>query len=121
MKEAEFELGDLTLICGCNNTGKTYATYALFGFLLNWQRFMRAEVSDQEIRELVNDGATRIDITRHAGKAKNILSQGCRRYAQQLPRIFASNSKHFKETQFQVELELDVESGIPTKSLPGRG
>ncbi len=112
LKEAEFELGDLTLICGCNNTGKTYATYALFGFLLNWQRFMKAEVSDQEIRDLVNDGVTRIDITKHARKAKNILSQGCRRYTQQLPRIFASNSKHFKETQFQVELQLDMESTL---------
>ena len=32
-KQAEFTLGDLTIICGGNNTGKTYATYALFGFL----------------------------------------------------------------------------------------
>lgn len=110
LKEAEFELGDLTLICGCNNTGKTYATYALFGFLLNWQRYMRVEVSDQEIRDLVNGGVARIDIARHAKKAKRILSQGCRRYTQQLPRIFASNSKHFKETQFQVELQLDMKS-----------
>ncbi|MBM3431110.1 MAG: ATP-binding protein [Bacteroidetes bacterium] len=30
---AELELGDLTLICGSNNTGKTYVTYAIFGFL----------------------------------------------------------------------------------------
>ena len=33
LKQAEFTLGDLTIICGGNNTGKTYATYALFGFL----------------------------------------------------------------------------------------
>ena len=33
LKQAEFELGDLTIVCGNNNTGKTYATYALFGFL----------------------------------------------------------------------------------------
>ena len=33
LKHAEFSLGDLTIICGGNNTGKTYATYALFGFL----------------------------------------------------------------------------------------
>ncbi|MEY2911767.1 MAG: hypothetical protein RLZZ184_1076 [Cyanobacteriota bacterium] len=24
LREAEFTLGDLTIICGCNNTGKTY-------------------------------------------------------------------------------------------------
>ena len=32
LKQAEFSLGDLTIICGENNTGKTYATYALYGF-----------------------------------------------------------------------------------------
>ena len=33
IKQAEFSLGDLTIICGENNTGKTYITYALYGFL----------------------------------------------------------------------------------------
>ena len=110
LKKAEFELGDLTLICGHNNTGKTYATYTLFGFLLNGQRFMRTDVSDQEIKALVDNGATRINITRHAERAKNILSRGCRTYTRQLPRIFASNSKHFEGTRFKAELELDLEA-----------
>ncbi len=34
---AEIELGDLTLICGKNNTGKTYINYALYGFLEGWK------------------------------------------------------------------------------------
>lgn len=110
LKKAAFELGDLTLICGHNNTGKTYATYALFGFLRNWQRFVSAEVSDQKIRELFKDGATQIDIARHVKNAKNILAEGCQRYTQELPEIFASNPKHFEETQFQVQLNLDLES-----------
>ena len=109
LKKAEFELGDLTLICGHNNTGKTYATYALFGFLQNWRRFMRTTVTRKETSELLNDGATEIDLTRHAKKAKNILFQGCERYTQRLPRIFASDSKHFKETRFQVELDPELE------------
>ncbi|MDM8558160.1 AAA family ATPase [Candidatus Parabeggiatoa sp. HSG14] len=33
IKEAKIELGKLTVICGKNNTGKTYLTYSLFGFL----------------------------------------------------------------------------------------
>ena len=110
LKKAEFELGDLTLICGHNNTGKTYATYALFGFLFNWRRLVRAEVSNQKIGELVNDGAVQISIERHAKNAKNILAKGCQRYTRDLPTIFASNPKHFKKTQFRVELELDLES-----------
>ena len=38
IRYAEFEVGDLTLICGTNNTGKTYATYALYGFLNYFQK-----------------------------------------------------------------------------------
>ena len=36
IKEAELELGDLTIIAGRNNTGKTYIAYALYGFLKRW-------------------------------------------------------------------------------------
>ena len=35
--EAELELGDLTIIAGQNNTGKTYMVYALYGFLKMWK------------------------------------------------------------------------------------
>ena len=34
--EAELELGDLTILAGRNNTGKTYVAYALYGFLAPW-------------------------------------------------------------------------------------
>ena len=34
--EADLELGDLTIIAGRNNTGKTYLAYALYGFLRRW-------------------------------------------------------------------------------------
>ncbi len=112
LKKAEFELGDLTVICGHNNTGKTYATYALFSFLQNWQRFMRTDISDQEIKELVDHGVCQINITRHIKKANTILQQGCLRYTQLLPRFFASSPKHFQNTQFRVELNLEIESVI---------
>lgn len=34
--EAELELGNLTIIAGRNNTGKTYVAYTLYGFLMSW-------------------------------------------------------------------------------------
>ncbi len=34
---AELTLGDLTVIAGRNNTGKTYLTYSLYGFLRLWK------------------------------------------------------------------------------------
>ena len=37
IKDAELELGDLTIIAGRNNTGKTYLVYTLYGFLKTWK------------------------------------------------------------------------------------
>ncbi len=37
LKQATIELGDLTRICGQNNTGKTYVNYGSYGFLEVWK------------------------------------------------------------------------------------
>lgn len=40
LDQAENELASLTQpVCGENNTGKTYTTYAIYGFLRSWKRF----------------------------------------------------------------------------------
>ena len=33
IKDANIEIGDLTIICGKNNCGKTYLTYSIYIFL----------------------------------------------------------------------------------------
>ena len=48
-KYAEYELADLTIICGKNNTGKTYATYALYGFIDFFRRGYNIKVSNAYI------------------------------------------------------------------------
>ncbi len=105
-----FELGHLTVICGLNNTGKTYATYALYGFLENWRGFLKADVSGKEIDEIIDNGVGRIDIAQHVQKAKNILAKGCQRYTKELPRIFASDSKYFSHAKFHLDLDQDIAS-----------
>ena len=37
IKKAELELGDLTIIAGQNNTGKTYLAHTLYNFLNFWK------------------------------------------------------------------------------------
>ena len=39
IENAELELGDLTVIAGRNNTGKTYLVYTLYGFLKTWENW----------------------------------------------------------------------------------
>ena len=63
IEKAELELGDLTIICGNNNYGKTYATYAFYGAL----KYLRAafsvvSVESKFVDELLNKGATVIPL-----------------------------------------------------------
>ena len=53
INEAELELGDLTIIAGRNNTGKTYVAYTLYGFLKRWSRWpwLRQFFDMKKIRE----------------------------------------------------------------------
>jgi len=106
LKQAEFTLGDLTIICGGNNTGKTYATYALFGFLFTWQRIFLIEIKDDKIQQLLTDGVIRLDLQEYVKQVKQIVAKGCHAYTQRLPQIFAAPAELFKDTDFQVNLDL---------------
>ena len=117
LKQAEFELGELTLICGRNNTGKTYATYALFGFLWRWKRLLKVDIPDQTLDALLSDGVTRVDVASYVTEADAILERGCRTYARQLARIFASKRNRFKDTTFQVSLEPETMSAITSRAI----
>ena len=105
LTQAEFTLGDLTILCGGNNTGKTYATYALFGFLSFWREQFFIRVKDEEIQRLLDDGTVHIDLLAYAQHAQTIVEQGCQEYARQLPRVFAAPEERFQETEFQVYLD----------------
>lgn len=106
LKQAEFTLGELTIICGGNNTGKTYATYALFGFLFTWRQILAIEINDNKIQQLLADGVIHLDIQEYVKQAEQIVFKACQVYTQQLPQIFAAQAKRFKKTEFQVNLDI---------------
>ncbi|MGB3512350.1 MAG: ATP-binding protein [Microcoleaceae cyanobacterium] len=104
LKQAEFTLADLTIICGGNNTGKTYATYALFGFLYTWQRMLSID-TDNQIQQLLSEGVIRLDIQEYIKQTQKIISKGCQTYTKQLPKIFAAPPERFKKTKLEVIID----------------
>ena len=104
LKQAEFSLGDMTIVCGNNNTGKTYTTYALFGFLNFWQDTFYLPVKDEYISQLLKAGVVHIGLTEYVEDAEHILSEACEVYAKQLPMVFATSADKFTTTDFQVTI-----------------
>lgn len=107
LRQAEFELGDFTIICGGNNTGKTYATYALFGFLTYWQEAFTVSIPFETIKNLLVEGSTQLNIEDFVRNAQDILTEACKNYTKQLPGVFAAAEKNFESTEFLVSIDVN--------------
>ena len=105
LKQAEFTLGRLTILCGKNNTGKTYATYALYGFLDTWRGLIDFKITKRQVRSLFMGGGIKIRLTEYVNKADRLLAQVSRRYLTQLleQRIFAATEGLFQNSKFFVK------------------
>ena len=102
LKHAEFSLGDLTILCGKNNTGKTYATYALYGFLNSWREWVNVEVSDTQIQRLLTDGVIKIGLAQYIETAHEMIAEACERYTNQLDSVFAAPEGQFSNAEFRI-------------------
>ena len=97
LKQAEFSLNDLTVICGENNTGKTYAACALYGFLQSWRKFIRFPISNAQIQQALTE-PVKIDL---AQATDTILTEVCKKYTKQLDKIFAAPEGLFQNSEFR--------------------
>jgi AAA ATPase domain len=104
LDQVDLELGDLTVICGRNNTGKTYATYALYGFLRHWRR-ITPSVSTEFAQKLTQEGTAVIDLGAFALSDWTVLLQDmANRYRDMLPAALAADKSRFTDTQVSLSL-----------------
>ena len=103
LKRAEFSLGDLTIICGENNMGKTYATYALYGFLRSWHTLFDFSLSDSHIHSLLRNGVIKIELAPYINVADHMIKQACKGYKYQLDDVFAESEGRFHNSEFHIE------------------
>ena len=104
LKQAEFSLGDLTIICGKNNTGKTYTAYALYGLLDSWREHIRFQVSDAQIQSLLTKPVIKIGLAQYVETANHMLAEACKQYANQLDTVFAAREGRFRNSEFGIQI-----------------
>ncbi len=114
IKDAELELGDLTIIAGRNNTGKTYVAYALYGFLRGWLYPVMLDPISMKVSPLYQLA----EKARKAGMLKlptdpealqrrrtELIQQIAQDYsAHQLPGVFSADSEAFENASVAVQL-----------------
>lgn len=111
-KYAEYDLADLTIICGKNNTGKTYATYCLYGFFDYFRNGYFISISPKYISKLMEDGTLSINLDITQKMVDAYLQEACTKFLKFLPRIFSAQERYFAESRIQVQLDVN-ELSIP--------
>ncbi len=107
LDHAEIDLGDFTIICGKNNTGKTYATYAVYGFIKSWRDLSEGLFfSTSQVRELLQNGKIDYDVNQLINKWSVILSSLSEAYKTILPIIFATSKERFENTEIKIDLPI---------------
>ena len=106
LKMAEFETGDLTIICGKNNTGKTYAAYAFYGFVKLWRQFIQYDVSDGVVDDLKNNGTSTINLVEAKKEINKQIQSACINYSDILYKIFATSENMLSEAFFCLETDI---------------
>ena len=100
IKQAEFSLGDLTIICGENNTGKTYTSCVLYSFLRSWPELIHFSISDVQILHLFTEGTPiKVKLPQKTGE---LLTTLCHNYTSRLDTVFAAPEGTFQNSEFCV-------------------
>jgi len=104
-KQAEYELGDFTIICGKNNTGKTYATYTLFGFFDFWKEGYQIKIDNSYTEILFEKGAVSIPLNGFVKKSNEIIKDACEEYKKYIPKMLGGQEKYFTNASLDVKIE----------------
>lgn len=105
LEYANFSLGDLTIICGKNNTGKTYAAYSLFGFLEYWRTNKIRLPIEEEIEKLLQTDKCEIDLSADKFDIQKILLACSKQYTKNLSTTFSCKKEFFSDSSFEINFE----------------
>lgn len=101
LHDGELEIKPLTLLCGPNNTGKTWVMYGLYGFLDHLMPVPKLPGLEKEIEELSQQGAVSWDfgawVKEHEKKLVDILHK---RMKSRLGEIFNTDPHIFDHSRF---------------------
>lgn len=110
IKDYELELGNLTIICGKNNTGKTYLSYSVYGYIDklfyvalsgNFKSFNTVDF----IKNIQERDYYLVDIRKLETELELLCQNYCNKYQKNLHEIFNSNSDDFNNSIFSIEFK----------------
>lgn len=105
---AEVAIYPLTIICGRNNTGKTYVSYAIYAFLATWRQLVGWQVNSNDFNSLVDTGTVTIDLQKaFVDNWAEIKEKTGVNWKKALPQALAAPASRTKDTALDFDFDVD--------------
>ena len=131
IREAALELGDLTIISGRNNTGKTYLVHTLYGFLKCWsnwcepahsRRAARYPTFERMTEQAAETGRATFPVERPSlsHERRNAAADLTGEFSEGLAAVLDAPPGHFENASMSMRLTVDPPWNSETgDALPG--
>lgn len=108
------ELGNLTILFGENNVGKTYLNYAIYGLLKSIKNNIHFDFDDNYIDSLQENGL--VNISLYEINMLNSLNSSGHNFSENLHRYFNTNEEFFEDSSVGISMaDMDLKKIIPKK------
>jgi predicted ATPase len=95
------ELGDLTIICGPNDVGKTYVSYSIFNLIKDFKEIVNLPVTSDQIESLRNEGFLTIDLTFYEQRISEYTKNVSNEFSNKLSDYFSTSSDFFGNSKIE--------------------
>lgn len=119
IENGQITLNDLTILCGNNNTGKTYVTNSIYSVYKEWTSLIAWQFPDQKIKELLENGFFEVNIEEELiSNWEARCKLGSIKFPLRvLPEQFATNKSRFEKTKFDISLNIPLDWKKKSHSL----
>lgn len=102
---AKYEIGDLTVVCGKNNTGKTVAAYTLYGFFDYWRNRYDFQIAPSLMWEIQKRPALQIVQTQIQRLFVKNLKCAYKKYISEwLPKVLGISPERLTDCTFRLDI-----------------
>ncbi len=110
IKKASMEFGRLTILCGKNNTGKTYVTYNAYNYLNALRRRLRTDLKNERTTSysnlLLEKGQLDIDLTPFLEEMNTLIEHVmCKWSRTDAAKDMAAHEDYYKESRMFLEID----------------